>query len=107
MSKRTISRVIAAALFFPLSLWATYKVGYFGIFAVAVAGPGEAQVFADLTVALTLVLPFLASDARRHGINPWPWFVGTLLLGSIAPLTYFLWRDAAAAAAAARVHPEI
>lgn len=93
MSKRSISRIVAALIFFPLSTWATYKVGYFGIFAVALAGPGETQVFADLCVALSLVLPFLASDARRNGINPWPWFAGTLLLGSIAPLTYFLWRD--------------
>lgn len=93
MRTRTIVRLLTAAVFLPLSFWATYKVSFLGIFAVAVAGPGEMQVFADLAVALSLLMPFLVADARRSGVNPWPWVLGTALLGSISPLAYFLWRD--------------
>jgi len=35
------------------------------------------------------VLAFLIRDAKAQGRNPWPWVIGTLFTGSIAPLLYF------------------
>ena len=178
MTIRTIALATLLAGFLALSTWAMSHVGYFGIFAVALAGPGEAQVFTDLLaerrrswtmiwdkipyalVALffglrvmgtqpetrneielavighstfmnlwlltgfgdyvmmrgrpdfppgtasffivapaILLLPFLVQDGRSRGLNPWPWVVATPLLGSIAPLAYFVYRDVVPSAA--------
>ena len=82
---------VAVALFIPfalLTVYAVYSVGYIGIFDYHRHSPAGWQVFADLVVALILVLGWLIKDARATGRNPWPWVVATLFTGSIAPLLY-------------------
>jgi len=74
--------------FLLLSTWATWEVGYFGIFAVAFAGPGEAQVFADLAVALIFGSRWLYRHAMTRDRNPWPWLLAVPFLGSIPVITY-------------------
>lgn len=84
-------RKLAIALLIPFTLLTVYallRVGYTGIFEHVVAGPAGWQLFADLVVALVLILVWLTTDARRTGRNPWPWIVVTLLLGSFGPLLY-------------------
>lgn len=49
-------------------------------------------MFLDLIIALGLVTTQLVPDARRRGMNPWPFVLGTVALGSIAPLAYLLVR---------------
>jgi hypothetical protein len=71
-----------------LTLYAVAQVGYVGIFVYHRHSPAGWQVFADLVVALVLVLTWMIPDARRAGRNPWPWVVATLFLGSIGPLVY-------------------
>jgi RsiW-degrading membrane proteinase PrsW (M82 family) len=71
-----------------LTVYAVAQVGFVGILDHHGHSPAGWQVFADLVVALLLVLVWLVDDARRLGHNPWPWVVGTLLTGSIAPLLY-------------------
>jgi len=79
--------------FLVLSGWAMWEVGYLGIFAVALKGPGEAQVFADLCIALTFGSRWLYRDARTRGWNPWPWLVSVPLLGSISLVGYWAARE--------------
>lgn len=84
-------RILGIALLVPFGLLTAYaltQVGYLGIFDYHRHSPAGWQVFADLVVALVLVLVWLVEDARRLGRNPWPWVVGTLVTGSIAPLLY-------------------
>jgi len=84
-------RILGIALFVPFGLLTAYalaQVGYLGIFDYHRHSPAGWQVFADLVVALVLVLAWLVGDARRLGRNPWPWVVGTLVTDSIAPLLY-------------------
>jgi hypothetical protein len=71
-----------------LSAWATWEVGYLGIFAAALNGPGEMQIFADLCVALTFACGWLRADAAQRGVNPWPWVVAVLPTGSLALVAY-------------------
>ena len=84
-------RILAIALLVPfalLSVYAVAQVGYIGIFDYHRHSPAGWQVFADLVVALILVLIWLIPEALRSGRNPWPWVVMTLFLGSIGPLLY-------------------
>jgi len=79
-------RTLAWILLIPfalLTLYALAEVGYVGIFDYHRHSPAGWQVFADLVVALVLVLSWLIPDARSRGRNPWPWVVLTLFLGSI------------------------
>ena len=64
------------------------QVGYVGIFDYQRHSPAGWQVFADLVVALVMVLVWLVQDARQAGRNPWPWVALTLCMGSIGPLVY-------------------
>jgi drug/metabolite transporter (DMT)-like permease len=84
-------KLIAIALLIPfsaLTVYAVIQVGYVGIFEYQIHSPAGWQVFADLVVALALVLTWMIPDAKRNGRNPWPWVIGTLFTGSIAPLLY-------------------
>jgi len=80
--------------FLAVSGWAVATVGFLGIFEAAAAGPGAIQIFCDLIVACGLGSAWVHQDARRRGINPWPWIVAVLALGSIPLLTYAVVRDA-------------
>lgn len=82
---------LAIALLLPflaLTAYALVKVGYIGIIDYQRHSPAGWQVFVDLVIALILVLGWLAPEARRAGRNPWPWIIGTVFTGSIAPLLY-------------------
>lgn len=75
-----------------LSAWAVNHVGYVGIFEHAFASPGGIQLFVDLCVALGLVSIWMIRDARARAVNPVPYLLLTLSLGSIGPLVYFVAR---------------
>ena len=51
------------------------------------------QVFSDLAMALIPLNLWITKDARERNVAAWPVWVGTLALGSVAPLTYLLWRS--------------
>ncbi|GAB5382596.1 MAG: hypothetical protein Alis3KO_32500 [Aliiglaciecola sp.] len=76
--------------FLALTAYALYTVGYIGIFDYHRHSPAGWQVFADLVIALIIVMMFLIPDAKKAGRNPWPWVIATLFLGSIAPLCYLV-----------------
>lgn len=97
MSQRTIAIALLVP-FLALTAYALYAVGYIGIFDYHRHSPAGWQVFADLVVALVLVLTWMIPDAKRAGRNPWPWVVATLLLGSIGPLLYLALKPSAAPA---------
>ena len=79
-------------LFLALTVAALWQHGYWGIIEPHFQSFGAAQVFADLVIALSLFLVWMWQDAERLGRNPWPWLVGTLATGSIAPLVYLITR---------------
>ncbi len=88
-SKRIIALLLAVP-FVALTVYALSAVGYVGIFDYHRHSPAGWQVFADLVVALILVLLWLVPDAKATGRNPWPYVVATLFLGSIGPLAYLI-----------------
>jgi hypothetical protein len=84
--------VVVLVLFGALTAAALWRHGYWGIVEPHFQSFGAAQVFADLVIALVLVMVWIWRDARATGRNPWPWIAATILLGSFGPLVYLLTR---------------
>jgi hypothetical protein len=85
--------VLILILFTPLTAIALLYHGYWGILAPHFQSFGEAQVLADLVIALSLVMVWMWQDAKATDRNPWPWILATLILGSFGPLGYLLARN--------------
>ncbi|WP_295682295.1 DUF2834 domain-containing protein [uncultured Nevskia sp.] len=99
-----LPRPILFAILLPFSILSAYalkEVGYFGIFASHLH-PAGLQVLTDLVIALTLVMVWMAGDARARGVTVWPYIVATLALGSFGPLAYLLLRGTASSPALAK-----
>ena len=92
MQKTLVWAVLA--LFGAFSVFVVVSEGYFGFIELALRERWGGQIFIDLCIALSMVLAWLVPDARRRGMRAWPWILGTLLLGSLAPLLYLAVRRA-------------
>lgn len=92
MNRKQILAAIVLVDFAAFSAWVVAQYGYVGLFAQALASPATIQVLLDLVIALTLVTAWMWRDAKQHGINPLPFLVLTLTLGSIGPLAYLVLR---------------
>lgn len=84
--------ILTLILFGALSAVALWRHGYWGIIAPHFQSFGAGQVFADLVIALSLIMIWMWRDAQAAGRHPWPWIVATLALGSFGPLVYLLTR---------------
>lgn len=99
---RKVFALIVLIPFAVLTAWSLVAAGLGGILGTAMT-PGGSQVFADLVIALLLLLTFLAPHARAHGRNPWLCVTLTVCLGSFGPLLYFITGSVDADSATARV----
>ena len=88
MKKLVLGVVLAA--FSAMTIAAVAQHGYVGFFEYQFRSLAGVQVFADLSIALLLVLAWLWQDARANARNPYPWVVLTLAAGSFGPLLYLL-----------------
>jgi hypothetical protein len=86
---------VVGVLFAILSGVALAEHGFWGIIAPHFRSTGAGQVFADLVIALSLNLLWIARDARETGRRFWPWVGVTLATGSFGPLLYLLLEDRA------------
>jgi len=75
------------------STYVMWEVGYVGIWEAGMASLGSWQVLIDLVIAGGLICTWMVVDARKRGVNPWPWVVATFALGTLVPLTYLLVRE--------------
>ena len=87
---------ITVVLFGMLSAAALWQHGYWGIIAPHFQSFAGGQVFADLVIALVLVMVWMWRDAKATGRNVWPWLIVTLAFGSFGPLIYLLTRKSGA-----------
>ena len=87
--------IVVLALFTALSAVALWQHGYWGILAPHFQTFGAGQVLADLVISLSLVLIWMARDARASGRRFVPWLLFTLVAGSFGPLLYLLTRKPA------------
>ena len=82
--------------FAAFTVYAVFQHGYVGFFELAMANSATQLMFFDLTIALTLFMVWMWSDARERSIGFWPYAALTLLLGSAGPLAYLIRRETAA-----------
>ena len=90
MNKKQIGLSLVLADFLALTAYAIYEHGYMGFFDVLTGDAVGMQIFADLLIALTMVLVWMWRDAQRRGIAVVPYVLLTLTLGSIGPLVYLI-----------------
>ncbi len=91
-----MQRVILAVVgvcFAMLTGVALARHGFWGIIEPHFRSYGAGQVFADLVIALSLNLMWIAREVRASGARFWPWLILTLATGSFGPLLYLLLRD--------------
>jgi hypothetical protein len=90
--------IAVTAAFSAFTFWALAQTGLVGFYEQLLATPAGMQVFADIAIALVLVLAWMWRDAASAGRRFWPYAIVTLMLGSIGPLLYLLLTPAAARA---------
>ena len=82
--------IVTLVLFSAISAIALWQHGYWGILTSGFANTASMQVFADLVVALALIMIWMWRDAKASGRPIWPWIAITLVAGSFGPLGYLL-----------------
>jgi len=90
---RLIALVSIFIAFNIYSFWVDKEQGYWGFLPLIGREAWGLQIFLDLGIALAIAWGGLRRDAKIVGINPWPYMIGTLFLGSIAPLAYLIHRQ--------------
>lgn len=98
MSIRLIALIAVTAAFTVLSALALIYVGYVETISMHFLNWGGTQVFADLAILAILACFWMVSDARKSGVNAWPFVVITLFAGSFGPLFYLIVREVRAGA---------
>lgn len=96
MNVRMIVLLLVLVPFALFSATVVLDEGYLGFLDVARAEPWGMQMLLDIAISLVLVMQGLAKDARERGIALWPWVIVTVLLGSIGPLGYLVYRESVA-----------
>jgi len=84
--------LVVTTLFSLFTAWVIWQTGLSGFFAQLFSSPAGWQIFADICIALFLVLSWMRRDARDRARLFWPWALLTVALGSIGPLLYLLTR---------------
>jgi hypothetical protein len=82
--------IIVTTAFTAFTLWVLSRTGLVGFYEQILSGPAGWQIFADIAIALAMVLAWIWYDAQAAGRRFWPYAVLTLALGSIGPLLYLL-----------------
>lgn len=92
LRSRALAASVVLAAFTAYSLWVVAGHGIFGFITLAFREPWAMQLLLDLVIACSFAIGWMAHDARKHGITLWPFVVATMLVGSIGPLGYLVWR---------------
>ena len=82
--------VVVTAAFTAFTVWVISRTGLVGFYEQLLSGPAGWQIFADIAIALAMVLGWIWHDAEASARRFWPYALLTLALGSIGPLLYLL-----------------
>jgi Protein of unknown function DUF2834 len=92
MNAKQIGLSVLLVDFLALTAYAVYQYGYIGFFEVMLANAVTMTAFADLVIALSLIVAWMVRDARARGVSPLPYVLLTLALGSAGPIAYLIRR---------------
>lgn len=90
MNWKRLFAALVLADFSALTAYAVYEYGYVGFFELVFANAVTVTLFADLFIALSLVMVWMWNDAKKRGISALPYVLLTLGLGSVGPLLYLV-----------------
>ena len=93
MNKKIILLTLALVGFSTYSAIVVYQFGYIGVWKAGFTNLATMQILIDLFIGCFIICSWMIGDARARGKTIWPWLVGTLLLGTIAPLLYLWLRE--------------
>lgn len=93
MNRKQILLSLVFLDFLALNAWVVAEHGYIGAFATILSTLPGILVFVDLTLALGMVMAWMWTDARKHGLTVAPYLLVTLALGSLGPLAYLVRRE--------------
>ncbi|MFN7702083.1 MAG: hypothetical protein ACK6CU_25585 [Deltaproteobacteria bacterium] len=88
--------VVALVVFLAFAIYSvavTLTHGYFSFLEVPLQGGWALQITLDLVVAASVASMWLVSDAKTHGLSPWPYVALVFPLGSIGLLAYLVARE--------------
>ena len=94
MTARKMGIGIVLFAFSDLTAYALYQHGVAGVVQLEMANSVTVTAFADLVIALSLIIGWMWQDARKRGVSAIPYVLLTLGFGSVGPLLYLLRRDA-------------
>jgi hypothetical protein len=87
---------LSLALFIGFTTYSVFVViehGPLGWLDVLTGGGWGTQVFLDLGLFVLGFFVLAVPDAKRRGIPVWPYFIVSMLVGSIGMLPYFVHRE--------------
>ena len=93
MNAKQLGLSVVLLDFSGLTAYALYHYGVVGVVELETANAVTVAAFADLVIALSLVVLWMRQDARERGASVAPYVVLTLALGSVGPLLYLIRRD--------------
>lgn len=91
----TATRIVLGLVllgFIDLTAYAVWQHGYVGFFELAMANWATRLLFADLVIALALIMVWMYRDAREKGAAFAPYALITATFGSAGPLLYLIRR---------------
>ena len=97
MNAKQLGLSVVLLDFSGLTAYALYHYGVVGVFELLTANAVTVAAFADLVIALSLVVLWMWRDARERGASAAPYVLLTLAFGSVGPLLYLIRREGAAA----------
>jgi Protein of unknown function DUF2834 len=103
MNGKQLGLLLVLADFAGFEAYAVWKYGVAGIFQLVLANAATSVAFADLCIALGLIMLWMWRDAREQGMSVLPYVVLTLGLGSVGPLLYLIRREGRVPVRAARL----
>ena len=92
MNRNLALAVVAFVSFTAFTVIVGVEHGMVGFVPLVLEGGWGLQMFLDIAVGLSIASFWIVADARKHGINPWPFLFLCLPLGSIGALAYLVYR---------------
>jgi hypothetical protein len=105
MNGKQLGLGLVLADFSALTAYAVYQYGFVGVYEIVFSNAVTITLFADLCIALTMVLAWMWRDARDRGWNVVPYALLLLAFGSVGPLLYLMRRVGAEASRPAHALP--
>ena len=92
MNRKQLALSAALIVLLAMDAYSVYLYGYIGFLRMVLANFAGVTAFADLLIALVLILAWMGDDARERKVSAIPYVIVTIALGGVGPLLYLIRR---------------